>query len=214
MCPNVPEPTLRRLPWYLAYLKLASADGEHFISTTQIAKAINVSASQIAKDLSFINITGKTRIGYDIQKLIGVLEHFLGFGRVHKAYLFGAGNLGGALLHDKGLLQYGLDILAGFDVDKRLVGSVINGIPVYHIDEYIERQQTEAASIGILTVPVQQAQSTAEHIVEGGIRAIWNFTPFRIHLPDKVVVQNTSIYAHLAVMFNRLESSPSASILP
>jgi AT-rich DNA-binding protein len=111
---KIPEPTLRRLPWYLAFLKLAAADGETFISSTQISKAINVGAPQIAKDLSYVKIAGKTRIGYDVQKLIAVLEDFLGFGRVHKAYLFGVGNLGGALLHDKGLLQYGLEILAGF----------------------------------------------------------------------------------------------------
>lgn len=202
---RVPEPTLRRLPWYLAYLKMAAAQGETAISSTQIAQAISVSASQIAKDLSFIKISGKTRIGYDIHKLIEVLETFLGFGRVHQAYLFGAGNLGGALLHDKGLSQYGMEILAGFDVNPDLVGHEVNGIPVYHLDEYYERQRQQPASIGILTVPVQKAQETTDYIIRGGIRAIWNFTPFRISVPEHIVVQNTSIYAHLAVMFNRLE---------
>lgn len=202
---SIPEPTLRRLPWYLAYLKMAAAEGESRISSTQIAQAINVSASQIAKDLSYVNITGKTRIGYDVQRLISVLEDFLGFGRVHKAYLFGAGNLGGALLHDNGLSQFGLEIMAGFDVNPKLVGHEINHIPVLHIDDYFHRQQENPASIGILTVPVQNAQKMTDLIIEGGIRAIWNFTPFRIHVPEGIVVQNTSIYAHLAVMFNRLE---------
>lgn len=203
---SIPEPTLRRLPWYLAYLKMAAAEGETRISSTQIAQAINVSASQIAKDLSYVNITGKTRIGYDVQKLISVLEDFLGFGRVHKAYLFGAGNLGGALLHDNGLSQFGLEIMAGFDVNPCLVGHEINHIPVLHINEYFQRQEKNPASIGILTVPVQNAQKMTDLIIEGGIRAIWNFTPFRIHTPEGIVVQNTSIYAHLAVMFNRLEA--------
>lgn len=203
---TVPEPTLRRLPWYLAFLKMAAARGETQMSSTQISRAINVSAPQIAKDLSCLEISGKTRIGYDVQLLISVLEQYLGFTKVHKAFLFGVGNLGAALLHDKGLSQFGLEILAGFDVNPWVVGTAIQGIPVYHISDYPAIQTTTNASIGILTVPVQKAQEVAEEIVQGGIRAIWNFTPFRIHIPEDIVIQNTSIYAHLAVMFNRMEN--------
>lgn len=201
---RIPEPTLRRLPWYLAYLKLASDKGENYISSTQIARAINVSASQIAKDLSLVNVSGKTRVGYDVRELIEVLEEFLGFRHAHKAFLFGVGSLGGALLHDKGLSQYGLEIVAGFDVNLALTGQLINGIPVYHINEFGRMQEKLGVSIGILTVPVDKAQEVADIMVNGGIRAIWNFTPFRIHTQEETVVQNTSIYAHLALMFNRL----------
>lgn len=201
---RIPEPTLRRLPWYLAYLKLAADQGESYISSTQIARAINVSASQIAKDLSLLNVSGKTRVGYDIKELIEVLEDFLGFKHSHKAFLFGVGSLGGALLHDKGLSQYGMEIVAGFDVNPALVGRTINGIPVHHIEKFPRLQETSAINIGILTVPVDKAQGVAELMVEGGIKAIWNFTPFRIHTPEGIVVQNTSIYAHLALIFNRL----------
>ena len=76
---KVPEPTLRRLPWYLAFLKLLKARGEEFVSSTQIAKEINVDASQVAKDLSFVNVSGKTRVGYEIDALIEELDDFLGF---------------------------------------------------------------------------------------------------------------------------------------
>lgn len=201
---HIPEPTLRRLPWYLAYIKLASDKGESYISSTQIARAIDVSASQIAKDLSLVNVSGKTRVGYDVHELIEVLEDFLGFRYAHKAFLFGVGSLGGALLHDKGLSQYGLEIVAGFDVNLALTGQLINGIPVYHINEFSRMQEKLGVSIGILTVPVDKAQEVADLMVNGGIRAIWNFTPFRIHMQEDIVVQNTSIYAHLALMFNRL----------
>ncbi len=203
---TVPEPTLRRLPWYLAFLKMAAARGEIRISSTQISRAINVSAPQIAKDLSFLEISGKTRIGYDVQSLISVREEYLGFTKIRKAFLFGVGNLGAALLHDKGLSQFGLEILAGFDVNPRVVGTTIQGVPVYHIKDYPGIQAKIDASIGILTVPVREAQKVAEEIIQGGIRAIWNFTPFRIHVPEDIVVQNTSIYAHLAVMYNRMEA--------
>jgi redox-sensing transcriptional repressor len=202
---NIPEPTLRRLPWYLAYLKLEADKGESFVSSTQISRDINVSASQIAKDLSLVNVSGKTRVGYDVKELVDVLERFLGFKSAHKAFLFGVGSLGGALLQDRGLIQYGMEIVAGFDVNPAIVGKGINGLPVYHVDEFAKKQAEMGVSIGILTVPVDQAQHAAELMVEGGIRAVWNFTPVRIRLPKNIVVQNTSIYAHLAVMFNRLE---------
>ncbi len=203
---KVPEPTLRRLPWYLAFVKLMKGKGEAFISSTQIAKEINVDPSQVAKDLSFVNISGKTRVGYDINALVDVLEDFLGFTSQHKAFLFGVGSLGASLLHDTGLSQYGLENVAGFDVREDLDGSMINGIPVFHMDDFPAKQKEYGATIGVITVPVEKAQEVTDRIIEGGIKALWNFTPFRIRVPEHIVVQNTSMYAHLAVMFNRLNS--------
>ncbi len=201
---KVPEPALRRLPWYLAYAQLVLKEGETFISSTQIAKNIAVDASMVAKDLSYVNISGKTRVGYDVQELINVLESFLGFTQSHKAFLFGVGNLGGALMHDNGLEQFGLEIVASFDVKYELSGTSINHIPIHHLDRFPELQKQTGINIGILTVPIDKAQAVSEIMIRGGIQAIWNFTPFRIRVPEKIIVQNTSIYAHLAVMFNRL----------
>ncbi len=203
---KVPEPTLRRLPWYLAYAKLVLKEGESFLSSTQIAKNIAVDASMVAKDLSYVQISGKTRVGYDVQVLVAVLEEFLGFTNSHNAFLFGVGSLGGALMHDDGLTQFGLEIMAGFDVKYELTGTSINRIPIHHIDRFVELQKQTGVNIGILTVPVDKAQVVSEIMIAGGIQAIWNFTPYRIRVPENVIVQNTSIYAHLAVMFNRLNA--------
>ena len=203
---KVPEPTLRRLPWYLAYAQLELKKGELYLSSTQIAKNIAVDSSMVAKDLSYVNISGRTRVGYDIKELVAILEQFLGFTDPHKAFLFGVGRLGGALLYDNGLQQFGLEVVAGFDVKYELAGTSINRIPIHHLDNFAELQQKMGINIGILTVPIDKAQFVSDTIVEGGIQAIWNFTPFRIRVPENIVVQNTSIYAHLAVMFNRLNA--------
>ncbi|MDD2283786.1 MAG: redox-sensing transcriptional repressor Rex [Paludibacter sp.] len=203
---NVPEPTLRRLPWYLAFAKLVLKQGESVLSSTRIARNISVDASMVAKDLSYVKISGKTRVGYDVKELVAVLENFLGFTNSHQAFLFGVGSLGGALMHDNGLEQFGLEIMAGFDVKYELSGTSINHIPIHHIDRFVELQKQTGVNIGILTVPVDKAQEVSEVMVAGGIKAIWNFTPYRIVVPDNIVVQNTSIYAHLAVMFNRLNA--------
>ena len=201
---KVPEPTLRRLPWYLSNIKLMKEKGEQYVSSTQISKEINIDASQIAKDLSYVNISGRTRVGYNIDALIEVLESFLGFTNMHKAFLFGVGSLGGALLRDLGLRHFGLEIVAAFDVNPELVGKDLNGIPIFHSDDFEAKMKEYDVNIGVLTVPINIAQEITDKMVDGGIKAVWNFTPFRIRVPENIVVQNTSLYAHLAVMFNRL----------
>lgn len=202
----LPEPTLRRLPWYLAYVKLLDNLHVEHVSSTQISKELNVDASQIAKDLSFLNIKGKTRIGYDVHKLVKELADFLGFKKKHNAVVIGAGSLGAALMQDKGLSQYGLNIVAGFDVNPDIVGTSVCGIPVYGIEELKEKQRECNAAIAILTVPVEHSQDAANTAIASGIKAIWNFTPFRINAPADIVIANTSIYAHLAIIYNRMDA--------
>lgn len=201
----VPEPSLRRMPCYLAYLKLAKKRNQEFVSSTHIARDMSVDPTQVTKDLSYTSIVGKTRVGYEVNTLIDVLEDFLGFRTLDKAYLFGAGNLGNALLHDHGLDHYGLRIVKAFDVDPEVVGKEIGGVPILHINEF-KVQKEDDVKVGILTVPAEFAQEVAQQMAEGGLTGIWNFTPMRIRLSDDVVVQDTSLYAHLAVMFNRMKN--------
>ena len=205
---KVPEPTLRRLPWYLSVCRLLKQRGEQYVSSTRLSKETNIVASQIAKDLSCVNIVGRTRVGYDIDHLLAVLEDFLGFTRIHKAFIFGAGRLGSALMNDSGLKQFGLEVVAAFDTNPRVVGHSIAGIPVFHINELEAKIKRYNVRIGILTVPIDRAQEVADKMVVWGIKAIWNFTPLRIRVPEDIVVQNTSLYAHLSLMFNRLEGLP------
>ena len=176
--PYVPEPAIGRLPWYLACVSKMRAEGVDYVSSTAISHQLNVDASQIAKDLSYLNIKGKTRIGYDVAQLEEELNDFLGFHRVHRAVMIGVGSLGRALITDSGLSRYGLDIVAGFDIDPDVTGTDIEGIPVYDM---------------------------ARLCVDSGIKALWNFTPFHIKATPDVTIQNTSIYAHLAVMYNRMK---------
>ena len=200
----IPEPALRRMPWYLAYVSLLREMKVEYVSSTQISRELKVDPSQIAKDLSFLDIRGKTRIGYEVALLEHKLEEFLGFRREHRAVIVGVGSLGGALMQDSGLSRYGLQIVAGFDVDPEITGKNRHGLPVYDVSELTAKVRELQVGIGILTVPVEHAQATADRLIEAGVKAIWNFTPYRICVPDGVVISNTSIYAHLAVMYNRM----------
>ena len=201
----LPEPTLRRLPWYLAYVRLLRSQRVEYVSSTQIAKEINVDASQIAKDLSFLNIKGKTRIGYEVDTLVSELADFLGFSIEHRAFMIGVGSLGSALIQDQGLLQYGLNIVAGFDIDPAVIGRGIRGVQGDSMDKVGRKQKALDTEIGVLAVPVEHAQDATDTMIACGLQAIWNFTPFRIKASSDIVIQNTSIYAHLAVMYNRLD---------
>lgn len=200
----LPEPTLRRLPWYLAYVEILQRRKVKHVSSTTISKALSVDASQIAKDLSFINVRGRTRIGYEVDELAAALSSFLGFSRSHKAYVLGVGSLGKALIRDSGLSNYGLEIVAGFDVKPDTVARTDLGVPLYDLNRIYEVMQQTPAEIAILCVPVDVAQESADIAISAGVKAIWNFTPYRVKVADGVVMANTSIYAHLALIFNRL----------
>ncbi len=203
----LPEPSLRRLPWYLAYVDILQATGVDTVSSTQISRALNVDASQIAKDLSLLNIKGKTRIGYNTRELAEALSQFLGFRKTHKAFIMGVGSLGAALIADKGLANYGLEIVAGFDVNPKIVGTTISGVKIYHNRELLRLQNELQATIGILAVPADKAQESADFMVAAGLKGIWNFTPYRIRVREGIAMANTSIYAHLALIYNRLATN-------
>lgn len=201
-----PEPALRRLPWYLAYLTTLKGQHVEYVSSTRIARALELAPSQIAKDLSALGIKGKTRIGYEVDALERTLRDFLGFSTIHAAAVCGAGSLGAALISDVGLLRYGLNIVAAFDIAPALVDSEINGVKIRHMNQLDSVAENFGITIGILTVPVESAQPVADQLVAAGIRAIWNFTPSRIRVPETVVVSDASLYSHLAVMYNRLRA--------
>jgi len=166
---------------------------------------LNVDASQIAKDLSYLNIKGKTRIGYEVAELERGLNDFLGFLKCHRAVMMGVGSLGRALITDSGLSRYGLKIVAGFDVNPDVIGSEIGGTPVFDIAELKARRAELDADIAVIAVPVENAAEVADLCVEAGIKALWNFTPFHIKTSPEITIENTSIYAHLALMYNRMD---------
>lgn len=205
----LPEPTIRRLPWYLSYVRMLDNQHVEYVSSTQISKELNVQSSQIAKDLSFLNIRGKTRIGYEVKSLLSELEDFLGFNEHHDAVVIGTGSLGTALMQDHGLVNYGLNIVAGFDIRSEVIGQRIGGVPIYEIGQLPAWQSENGVSIAILTVPVERAQETADLAIASGMTALWNFTPIRIKAPEDVVITNTSIYAHLAIIYNRMHNTNS-----
>jgi redox-sensing transcriptional repressor len=201
---QVPEPTLRRLPGYLSYFKSLKINGIENVSSSLIAATFKMDATLVTKDLSYTGVKGRTKIGYQVDRLIDTIMVFLDFNTTERAFLFGVGNLGKALINYAGLNQYGLKIIAGFDVNPAIVNTVIKDVKVFPLDDFRDLSQKTPARIGIITTPDSKAQEIADLAVAWGIKAIWNFTPQSIKVPENIIVENTSVYADLAVLLNKL----------
>jgi redox-sensing transcriptional repressor len=201
---QIPEPTLRRLPGYLSFLKALKVNNVEFVASGQIASNFKMDSTLVTKDLSYTGIKGRTKIGYDVDKLIETIIVFLDFNKHEKAFLFGAGNLGKALIKYQGLRNYGLNIVAGFDSDPTVYNTTLNEIKIYPLDEFRDLSRKLNVRLGIITTPDAKAQEIADLMVAWGIKAIWNFTPQSIKVPDNIIVENTSVYSDLAVILNRL----------
>jgi len=203
---GVPEPTLRRMPMYLSYIKAIEATGIQYISAPHIATDLNFDPTQVTKDLAYTGIKGKTRIGYEVHDLIKAIGNFMGINKINEVFIVGAGNLGAALVKYEGFKQYGIKVIAAFDINPEVVGKDLNGIPVFHIDKFRDLAQRLHVVFGIITVPATSAQHVADMMVGWGIKAIWNFAPVNIKVPDDIILQHTSIYANLALIINKLQT--------
>lgn len=197
------EPTLKRLPLYYQYLKDLSNHGDEWISCTQIAKDLGLIPIQVRKDLEVTEITGKPRKGYNIKELIDAIDKFLSFGMNINACLVGAGNLGYALAKYNGFEKYGLKIKLAFDSDEKKIGKKIKDTPIFHVNDMKKTVKNENISIGILTAPAEYAQVLADMMVHSGIKAIWNFAPVRILVPENVVVKHENLASSFLVLAKR-----------
>ncbi len=206
---GIPEPTLRRMPVYMFHLKGLRAKGVMNISAPQIGRDLDYDATQVVKDLSYTGVTGKPRIGYNTYELISGLEEFLGYNRKNEAFLIGTGKLGAALLSYQGMEEFGIKVIAAFDNDTKKIGTQIGAVHVLGLDKFADLSNRLHISIGILTVPAEVAQKVAELMVKAGIKAIWNLTPTYLKLPDHVIVQNTTMYANMAVLVRKLYDQES-----
>jgi redox-sensing transcriptional repressor len=199
----VSAPSIRRLPGYLAIVRQAQKEGTEYISGTVIAQELKVEPIQVRKDLAITGIAGKPKKGYPINELVKAIESFLGWDADRNAVLVGAGNLGSAIMGYRDFRLHGLIIAAAFDNNPSKVGKRIHSVPVYEMSELVKRIRELGVKLAILTVPSQEAQATADALVEAGIDSIWNFTNVKLKLPDSVSVQREDLssgYALLCVM--------------
>jgi redox-sensing transcriptional repressor len=192
------------MPYYLEYLKnRASADG--WISASTIANDLRLYEVLVRKDLAFVSsVSGKPRVGFKIDELTRDIEHFLGYDIMNRAVLVGAGHLGKALMCYQRFEDYGLEIVAAFDSDKKLSGKEVNGKTIFHIGKLENLIGRLSARIGIITVPAGAAREVCDLLIKNGITAIWNFAPTQLNVPENIHVQNENMAESLAILSKRL----------
>jgi redox-sensing transcriptional repressor len=204
----IPEPTLRRLPVYYQYLKKAQSEKNwDYISCTHIGHELSVQPIQVRKDLEITGAVGKPKLGYNVRELISTIEEFLGWNNTTDAFLVGVGNLGAALLGYQGFREYGLNIVAAFDVDEKKVATEIGGKKVLHVNKLPSMIKRMKVKIGILTVPASHAQALADVMVDAGVAALWNFSPVKVNVSPGVVVQHENLAASLVVLSKKLATT-------
>lgn len=203
---NIPIPTLRRLPIYYQHLLLAEQQEKTFISSFDLGNATGSASEQVRKDLSFIAGQGKTHVGYDVKKLIVIIESYLGLMNNKDAVIVGAGNLGHALALYPGFAQYGLKILALFDIDSKKFGEKVGNLEILPLSELAAFIKNQGLLIGILTTPPVAAPQVTEIMVASGIKAIWNFSTALLTVPEEVLVRNVDLSLELAVISHFINS--------
>lgn len=204
---TVPEPTLRRLPLYHRFLQELQRPGREHVSCTDISLNLKLDSAQVRKDLEAAGIVGRPRVGYVLSDLVDQIESFLGWKNVNEAFLVGAGSLGAALLGYKKFEQCGLKIVAAFDTDPAKQGTRIHEKLVLPLAKLVDLTKRMHTLIGIITVPAAQAQEVADLMVAGGMRAIWNFAPVRLRVPEHIIVHNEDLYCSLASLSNKLSKA-------
>lgn len=201
---SISTQALKRLPIYLTYLKSLPANDYYNISATMIAEALRLNDVQVRKDLALISTGGRPKVGYITKSLITDLEKFLGSHNAQNAVIAGAGNLGSCLLSYNGFIKYGLDVVAAFDTDETLIGTMIGGKKVLSIHKLQDLCSRMKVRIGIIAVPESSAQEICDLMISGGIMAIWNFAPVHLKVPEHIIVQNEDMAFSLAELSKQL----------
>ncbi len=187
---SIPEVVVARLPVYIQKLNQLMREGRESVSSLEMAEHLGVTSAQIRKDLSFFGAFGKQGMGYNVINLLESLRSILNLDRVWEVVLVGTGNLGQALLSYQGFSHKGFEIVMAFDSDPNIIGKTFAGIQVTDVSEMQNHICPRSIPIAILTVPAANAQEMANQLIHCGVKAILNYTPVTLKVPEGVRLAN------------------------
>ena len=197
MTVKIPTKVLKRLTLYHSMLTELSEIGLKVVTSKQLSSRLRVDDSQVRKDIKMVSSGGgRCRVGYEIKSLKRSIEKKLGFASEKKAVVIGAGGLGSAIARYDNFNDYGLNIIALFDVDKDKIDTKVSDKNIYHMDKLSEIVKDEDVKIVILSAPKAAAQGIVNMLDGLDIEYIWNFTPSVIKVPEGVLLRNESLVAN------------------
>ena len=195
---------VKRLPFYLRLFNVFLQEGKLNVSSVVISKESGLQPILIKKDLKMVHAPGKTGLGYNVKGTIRAIETFLGWHN-KDVFLIGCGKLGCALLGYEGFKHHNFNIVAAFDNNPAVIGTKQNNITVLPIERLATLLQRLKISIAIITVPAHAAQGVADTLVSSGVKAIWNFAPADIKVPQDVIVQHEDLSVSVALLSSKLK---------
>ncbi|MCM1330199.1 MAG: redox-sensing transcriptional repressor Rex [Ruminococcus sp.] len=202
---SVPRAALARYPEYLDYLREQKYGGREVVSAAELAEKFAEDGADPAAELAYIGAKQGLE-KYNVNVLIALLNKFLERGNVSDAVIVGAGQLGKTLLAFDGFSEYGLNIVAGFDISPAAIGTQVKGKQIFSVEKMKNLCERLNIHIGIITVPAQNAQQAADLLVKCGIKAIWNFSQVELELPGEIVVREENLAASLAELSGKLSN--------
>ena len=186
---TIPDIIISRLPVYLRALGYMQAKGQHTTNSQELGELVSISAAQIRKDLSQFGEFGKQGTGYRISFLINKLREILHLEKAWDVAVVGAGDMGHALVRYQGFINRGFIVTMVFDNDPAKIGQVAGNLTILDTADMVEAIRTAGVKIAMLTVPASAAQSVADKLVEAGVKAILNYAPISLAVPDGVRLQ-------------------------
>lgn len=192
---KIPQATAKRLPLYYRFLNNLYQQGKMRVSSKELSDAVKVDSATIRRDFSYFGALGKKGYGYNVEYLLGFFKSTLDQHEITNVALIGVGNLGTAFLHYNFLKNNNIRITMAFDADESKVGTEVGGVPVYHVNEL--EDEIKGIEVAILTIPAEEADATANRLVDLGIKGILNFTPARITVPSHIRVHHIDLTVEL-----------------
>ncbi len=196
----VPDIVISRLPLYLRALQQMAQEGTQVTSSQELGKKLGISAAQIRKDISQFGEFGKQGTGYSIEYLIRKLQEILKVDRVWDMAVVGAGDIGSAVARYQGFSDRGFRVSMIFDNDPKKIGTKIGSFIIQDSANLVEKIREANIKVAMITVPASQAQSVADQLVKAGIKAILNYAPVPLNVPQDVQLQHFDPVIHLQHM--------------
>ena len=193
----IPKATARRLPLYYRYLRMLHDTGKNKVSSTELSEAVQVDSATIRRDFSYFGELGKRGYGYDVENFFAKT---LNEDELTNVALIGVGNLGSALLKYKFHQSNSIRVSCAFDVNEDIVGRIVDGIPVYPMEDMMEQIRVQQIEVAILTIPARKAQEVVNKLAEAGVKGILNFTAARLVAPPEVLIQNVDLTNELQTL--------------
>ena len=181
---NISDAVIRRLPRYYRQLTDLCARGIVRISSHSLGQEMNITASQIRQDFSCFGEFGQQGYGYNVEELRAEIGHILGVDNNHHLVMIGVGNLGHALLQNFPFSHTGFTVDAAFDVSPTVIGTSVNGVPIYSMNDLDSFIREHSVDVVVLTIPQSVAQDIANRLIDLGVRGFWNFTNVELSSPS------------------------------